>query len=68
MMLSGDYPASFTLAGALKDATLITDTARRAGATLPVAEAVRTGFARAADAGRGDDDMAAVYEVDRPAT
>lgn len=65
MMFRHDYPAAFTLAGALKDATLVTESARRAGATLPVAEAIRAGFERAADAGHADDDMAAVYEVDR---
>jgi 3-hydroxyisobutyrate dehydrogenase len=65
LMFSREYPAAFTLAGALKDATLITELARRAGADLPVAEAVRLGFERAAAAGHAQDDMAAVYEVDR---
>jgi 3-hydroxyisobutyrate dehydrogenase len=60
-MLAGDFTPSFGLDGAAKDAGLIVDAARAAGADLAVIEAVQQHFARALDAGHGDLDMAATY-------
>ena len=60
-MLDGDFTPSFGLDGAAKDAGLIVDAARAAGADLAVIEAVQRHFARALDAGHGDRDLAATY-------
>lgn len=62
-----DYTPSFTVEGALKDARLITGAARAAGAKLDLAEAGEARLARAADAGRGEQDMAAAYFASFPA-
>ena len=63
-MLAGDFAPSFGLDGAAKDAGLIVDAARAAGADLAVIEAVQQHFARALDGrsrrpGHGGDDLAA---------
>jgi 3-hydroxyisobutyrate dehydrogenase len=60
-------PPSFPLRLAAKDASLVVDAARRAGLSLPLAEAVRAQFQRAADEGHADEDMAAAYEGVAPA-
>ena len=60
-MLAGDFAPSFGLDGAAKDAGLIVDAARAAGADVGVIEAVQQHFARALEAGHGDKDMAATY-------
>jgi 3-hydroxyisobutyrate dehydrogenase len=60
-MLAGDFAPSFGLDGAAKDAGLIVDAARAAGADVAVLEAVQQHFARALEAGHGDKDMAATY-------
>ena len=60
-MLAGDFAPSFGLDGAAKDAGLIVDAARAAGADVAVIEAVQQHFARALEAGHGDKDMAATY-------
>ncbi len=60
-MLDGDFSPAFGLDGAAKDAGLIVEAARAAGADLAVLEAVQAHFARALDAGHGDLDMAATY-------
>ena len=60
-MLAGDFTPSFGLDGAAKDAGLIVEAARAAGADLGVIEAVQQHFARALDAGHGDLDMAATF-------
>jgi 3-hydroxyisobutyrate dehydrogenase len=60
-MLEGDFTPAFGLDGAAKDAGLIVDAARAAGADLAVIEAVQQHFARALEAGHGDKDMAATY-------
>jgi len=60
-MLDGDFAPAFGLDGAAKDAGLIVDAARAAGADLAVIEAVQQHFARALDAGYGDKDMAATF-------
>ena len=60
-MLAGDFTPSFGLDGAAKDAGLIVEAARDAGADLAVLEAVQQHFARALAAGHGDQDMAATF-------
>src|SRR3954454_3701764 len=60
-MIGRDFPPSFPLSLAHKDARLVLAAAEQAGIELPVAEAVRDQFARAEDAGHGDSDMAAVF-------
>jgi 3-hydroxyisobutyrate dehydrogenase len=60
-MLDGDFAPAFGLDGAAKDAGLIVEAARAAGADLGVLEAVERHLARALDAGYGDLDMSATY-------
>lgn len=60
-MLAGDFTTSFGLDGAAKDAQLIVEAARAAGADLAVIEAVRDHYVRALKAGHGDQDLAATY-------
>jgi 3-hydroxyisobutyrate dehydrogenase len=60
-MLEGDFTPAFGLDGAAKDAELIVEAARAAGADVAVIEAVQKHFARALEAGYGDQDMAATY-------
>jgi 3-hydroxyisobutyrate dehydrogenase len=65
-MLAGDFSPSFGLDGAAKDAALIVDAARAAGADVAVIEAVQQHFARALEAGHGDLDLSATYLAHRP--
>jgi 3-hydroxyisobutyrate dehydrogenase len=66
LMLDDDFPASFALALAAKDARLVAEAAGSHGADVPVAEAIAERFARATDAGYGDEDMAVTYRLSRP--
>ena len=66
MMLDEQFPASFALALAAKDARLVGEAAERHGADVPVARAIAERFAEAAQAGHGDEDMAATYRLSRP--
>jgi len=59
-MVDDDYPTSFPVRLARKDAQLVLDAARNAGLDLLVATATAQRFAEADDAGHGDADMAAV--------
>jgi 3-hydroxyisobutyrate dehydrogenase len=68
LMTAGDFPASFALAMAAKDARLVAEAAERHGADLPVARAVAERFAAGTAAGHGDEDMAAAYRLARAAT
>lgn len=61
MMLSGEFPPSFPLWGAVKDAGLILEAAKAVGVPMRVADGVRAQLQAAADAGHADEDMAAVY-------
>ena len=56
-----DYPPSFSLDGALKDIELILASARRAGVSDDVLAALRSVYRKASEAGRGAEDMSAVY-------
>jgi 3-hydroxyisobutyrate dehydrogenase len=66
LMLDEDFPASFALALAAKDARLVAEAADRHGADLPIAEAIAERFARATEAGHGEEDMAATYRLSKP--
>jgi 3-hydroxyisobutyrate dehydrogenase len=68
MMISGEFPASFPLALAAKDAGLIVEAADGTGASLPLQNAVSEGMRRGVEQGHGDDDMAATFEAARPAS
>jgi 3-hydroxyisobutyrate dehydrogenase len=66
LMLAEDFPPSFTLALAAKDARLVAEAAKRHGADLPVAAAIAERFTQATEAGHGDEDMAATYRLSKP--
>ena len=66
LMLDEDFPASFALALAAKDARLVAEAAARHGADLPVAAAIAERFTQATEAGHGDEDMAATYRLSKP--
>ncbi|MGW2405407.1 NAD(P)-dependent oxidoreductase [Streptomyces sp. NPDC001739] len=61
LILSGEYPASFTVSAARKDTRLITEAAHRAGVRVDLAEAAAERFRRAEAQGHGDEDGAAAY-------
>jgi 3-hydroxyisobutyrate dehydrogenase len=63
MMLKQEFPPSFPLDLALKDARLVVDAARENGADPAVAQAVVRLFERASELGHGDEDMAAIYHA-----
>jgi 3-hydroxyisobutyrate dehydrogenase len=67
LMLDDDFPASFALALAAKDARLVAEAAERHGADLPMVRAIAERFAQATQAGHGDEDMAVTYRLSRPA-
>lgn len=60
-MLEGSFAPAFALRGALKDAGLILEAADGAGLELGLLPGVRDHFARAVEAGHGDEDMAATW-------
>lgn len=62
-MLAGDFEPSFTLSGALKDVDLVLAAALEAHVDLAALPGVREHFARAIDAGHGDEDMSATYRA-----
>ena len=66
LMLEEDFPASFALALAAKDARLVAEASERHGADLPLARAIAERFTLATEAGHGDEDMAATYRLSRP--
>jgi len=66
MMIQEDFPTSFSLNLARKDATLLLDAAEAHGLRLPIAEAAAAHFDEAINAGYGEEDMAAVYEAAKP--
>jgi 3-hydroxyisobutyrate dehydrogenase len=61
LIAKGDFPASFALDGALKDVELIQAAARGASVADDLLSALAAVYARAVEAGHGDEDMAAVY-------
>jgi 3-hydroxyisobutyrate dehydrogenase len=67
LMMAGDFPPSFSLALAAKDARLVAEAAQRHGADLPAARAIAERMTEATEAGHGEEDMAATYRLSRPA-
>jgi 3-hydroxyisobutyrate dehydrogenase len=65
-IIKGELPPSFRTAAAAKDAGLVAEAGRAAGANPRVAEAVREQLLRAVELGHGEEDMAAVYYAARP--
>jgi 3-hydroxyisobutyrate dehydrogenase len=61
MMIEEEFPTSFSLRLARKDAALVLDVAEKEGLRLAVAEAVVARFDETLDAGHGEEDLAAVY-------
>jgi 3-hydroxyisobutyrate dehydrogenase len=66
MMIQENFPTSFSLNLARKDATLLLDAAGAHGLRLPIAEAAAVHLDEAINAGYGEEDMAAVYEAAKP--
>jgi 3-hydroxyisobutyrate dehydrogenase len=65
-MLAGEFPTSFPLRLALKDARLVRDAAEQAGLSASLATTMVEAFSAAAEAGHGDKDMAAVLQAWEP--
>jgi len=61
LMLERRFPPAFSLKLAAKDARLVVEAAERDGADLAAARAIAQRMTEAAEAGHGDEDMAAVY-------
>jgi 3-hydroxyisobutyrate dehydrogenase len=68
MMMAGEFPPSFPLSLAAKDAALVAGAAQQAGVDLPLARAVAERYAQAREASLGDEDMAATYRLSRPSS
>lgn len=66
MMIEGDFPTSFSLRLARKDAGLVLEAARANGLQPAVAGAVAALLDEAINEGYGEEDMAAVYEATKP--
>jgi len=66
LMDDGEYPVSFTLRLAAKDAALMAEAAALAGVDLPLIRTVAQRLAEGVDAGYGDEDMAATYRLSAP--
>jgi 3-hydroxyisobutyrate dehydrogenase len=65
-MIAEEFPPSFSLKLARKDASLALAAARRAGVDLRVTQAVAEQLARAVELGHADEDLAAVYFAVKP--
>ncbi|WP_043264206.1 NAD(P)-dependent oxidoreductase [Streptomyces sp. CT34] len=61
MILSGDFPASFTVSAARKDVRLITEAAGAAGVRMDLVAGAAERFRRAEEQGHGDEDGSAAY-------
>lgn len=66
LMIEEDFPTSFSAKLARKDTGLVLDAAAARGLRLALAEAVAARFDEAINAGYGEEDMAAIYEVAKP--
>jgi 3-hydroxyisobutyrate dehydrogenase len=66
MMIDEEFPTSFSVDLAQKDADLVLEAARAHDLRLPVAEAINARFKEAIDEGYGEEDMAAIYEAAKP--
>ncbi len=66
MMIDEEFPTSFSVDLAHKDADLVLQAAGAHDLRLPIAEAITARFEEAIDAGYGEEDMAAIYEAAKP--
>jgi 3-hydroxyisobutyrate dehydrogenase len=66
MMIDEEFPTSFSVDLARKDANLVLEAAKARDLHLAIAEAVAARFEEAIDAGYGEEDMAAIYEAAKP--
>jgi len=66
LMDEGEYPASFTLRLAAKDAGLMAEAAAAAGVDVPLIRTIAQRLAEGVEAGYGDEDMAATYRLSAP--
>jgi 3-hydroxyisobutyrate dehydrogenase len=66
LMDDGEYPASFTLRLAAKDAALMAEAAAQAGVDAPMLRTIAQRLAEGVDAGYGEEDMAATYRLSAP--
>jgi 3-hydroxyisobutyrate dehydrogenase len=66
LMIGRDFPASFALELALKDAELVREAAARHHLELPLIDAVARQLSRAEEAGHGREDMAATFLASAP--
>jgi 3-hydroxyisobutyrate dehydrogenase len=64
-MIAGEFPTAFALNGAVKDTGVIAAAMREAGTDTALMDAVGQQFRKAAGAGHGEKDMAAVYHAFR---
>lgn len=65
-MIEGEFPASFSLKLALKDAELVREAAAARGVDLPMIDAVVKQFTKSVELGHGDEDLAAAYWASAP--
>jgi 3-hydroxyisobutyrate dehydrogenase len=66
LMEAGEYPVSFTLKLAAKDAGLIIEAAEKAGVDAPMVRTIAARLAEGVEAGHGEEDMAATYRLSAP--
>jgi 3-hydroxyisobutyrate dehydrogenase len=66
LMADGEYPTSFSLRLAAKDAALMAEAASQAGVDAPMIRTIAQRLAEGVDAGYGDEDMAATYRLSAP--
>ena len=64
-MITGEFPPSFTVNGAIKDAGLIAAAMRESGTDATLIDAVALQYRKAADGGHSGEDMAAIYQAFR---
>lgn len=64
-MIAGEFPPSFTVDGAVKDAGLIAAAMRESGTDATLIDAVARQYRKAADGGHSGEDMAAIYQAFR---
>ena len=65
-IIAGQFATSFAVHGAVKDAGLIAAAMRESGTDAALMDAVEAQYRKAADAGHGEEDMAAIYRAFRP--
>jgi 3-hydroxyisobutyrate dehydrogenase len=66
LMIDQEFPTSFALALAAKDARLVAEAAEHNGADVPAIRAIAARMTEATQAGYGDEDMAATYRLSHP--